>query len=219
MDKPLLIEYYTDILCVWAWIAQRRVDELEAEYGDRVCFRRRYIDLFGDTKNRMQEHWADRGSYDGFREHVCQAVTPYDSAPVSKGVWSACRPTTSGNAHLVIKAVELSCGEDAATRLALDIRKAFFVDALDISRLDLLMELVKTQQTDHQAVWEAINCGTATASVMNDYQRAKNQGIKGSPSYVIDGGRQTLYGNVGFRVLHANINELLKNPEDEASWC
>ncbi|MEZ5483114.1 MAG: hypothetical protein R3E73_13460 [Porticoccaceae bacterium] len=32
----------------------------------------------------------------------------------------------------------------------------------------------------------------------------------GSPSYVINGGRQTLYGNVGYRVLRANIDELLK---------
>ena len=167
----------------------------------------------------MQEQWADRGSYDGFREHVCQAATPYDAAPVHKDVWRTCRPTTSGNAHLVIKAVELSCGEDAATSLALALRRAFFVDAVDISCLDVLMELVKAQHTDHEAIWESINCGSAIASVTNDYQRAKNQGIKGSPSYIIDGGRQILYGNVGFRVLHANINELLKNPEAEASWC
>jgi predicted DsbA family dithiol-disulfide isomerase len=120
---------------------------------------------------------------------------------------------------LLIKAAELSGGEDAATSLALTLRRAFFIDAVDISCLDILMELVKAQRIDHEAVWEAINCGSAIASVMNDYQCAKNQGIKGSPSYIIDGGRQILYGNVGFRVLHANINELLKKPEDEASWC
>ena len=219
MNEPLVIEYYTDILCVWAWIAQRRVDELEAEYGNKVHFRHRYIDLFGDTQTRMQEHWGDRGSYNGFGEHVCQAATPYISAPVNKDVWRTCRPTTSGNAHLVIKAVELSCGESAAITLALAIRKAFFTDAVDISNLNVLMEMVQAQQTDPQPVWEAINCGAAIAAVMHDYQLAKNQGIKGSPSYVIDGGRQVLYGNVGFRVLHANINELLKNPRDEASWC
>ena len=25
---PIVIDYYTDVLCVWAWIAQRRIDEL-----------------------------------------------------------------------------------------------------------------------------------------------------------------------------------------------
>jgi predicted DsbA family dithiol-disulfide isomerase len=29
MKKPLVIDYYSDILCVWAWIAQRRIEELK----------------------------------------------------------------------------------------------------------------------------------------------------------------------------------------------
>jgi predicted DsbA family dithiol-disulfide isomerase len=61
--------------------------------------------------------------------------------------------------------------------------------------------------------------GSAMSALMNDYQKSNQQGIKGSPSYVINGGRQTLYGNVGYRVLLANLEELLNNPEDEASWC
>lgn len=29
MKKPLVIDYYSDILCVWAWRVQRRIDELK----------------------------------------------------------------------------------------------------------------------------------------------------------------------------------------------
>jgi predicted DsbA family dithiol-disulfide isomerase len=65
----------------------------------------------------------------------------------------------------------------------------------------------------------SIRDGSAMAFLMGDYQNAKRQEIKGSPSYVIGDGRQTLYGNVGYRVILANIEELLKNPTDEASWC
>jgi protein-disulfide isomerase len=54
---------------------------------------------------------------------------------------------------------------------------------------------------------------------MLDYQEAKKLSLKGSPSYIIDNGRQTLYGNVGYRVLLANVEELLNNPQEEASWC
>ena len=35
----------------------------------------------------------------------------------------------------------------------------------------------------------------------------------------LDGGRQTLFGNVGYRVISANIEELLHQPSGEASWC
>ncbi len=39
MSKPLSIDYYTDILCVWAWIAQRRIDELNSQLGDIIELR------------------------------------------------------------------------------------------------------------------------------------------------------------------------------------
>jgi hypothetical protein len=44
--------------------------------------------------------------------------------------------------------------------------------------------------------------------------------IEGSPSYVLNEGRQRLYGNIGFRVMEANVQELLRAPGiDDASWC
>jgi hypothetical protein len=45
-------------------------------------------------------------------------------------------------------------------------------------------------------------------------------GIEGSPSFVLNEGRQKLYGNIGFRLIEAKIQELLRSPRaDEASWC
>jgi hypothetical protein len=36
----------------------------------------------------------------------------------------------------------------------------------------------------------------------------------------LNDGRQKLYGNVGFRIIEANIQELLRAPVgDQASWC
>ena len=52
---------------------------------------------------------------------------------------------------------------------------------------------------------------------MGNYQQAKTLGLKGSPSYIIDNGRQILYGNVGYRVLLANIEALLNKLKSEAS--
>ena len=217
--QPLVIEYYTDVLCVWAWIAQRRVEELIAQHGAQIVFEHRYIDLFGDTETRINQQWQDRGLYEGFCSHVCNAAAPYATAPVNPAIWSKVRPCTSSNAHLVIKAVELSAGQQAAIKFALTLRKAFFVEALDIGNLEILYSLARQQQFNFDPVHASINEGRAIASLMADYQKAKIQGIKGSPSYVIDNGRQTLYGNIGYRVLYANVSELLKNPTDEASWC
>ena len=56
MTSQLQVDYYTDILCVWAWIAQRRVDEIEKK-------------------------WGERGGYADFAEHVEESAAPFESAP------------------------------------------------------------------------------------------------------------------------------------------
>ncbi|MFT4520318.1 MAG: hypothetical protein ACI9JM_002720 [Halioglobus sp.] len=79
--------------------------------------------------------------------------------------------------------------------------------------------MVEREELSKGSIEGAINDGTAIAALMGDYQTAKTQMIKGSPTYALDNGRQTLHGNVLYRVLQENIEELLKRPESEASWC
>ena len=53
-----------------------------------------------------------------------------------------------------------------------------------------------------------------------NYQDADKMRIEGSPSFVLNEGRQKLYGDVGFRIIEATIQELLWVPSgDQASWC
>jgi predicted DsbA family dithiol-disulfide isomerase len=219
MNKPLIIDYYTDILCVWAWIAQRRIDELNQQLGGRIELRYYYLDLFGDVSTKMDVHWKQKGGYAGFANHVQQSVSVFENVPVNSNIWAKVRPATSANAHLVLKAIERCYDKKKSIEMALILRKAFFVDALDIGNLDVLSHLVEATGLDRNTINTSISDGSAIAALMSDYQQSKQQNIKGSPSYVMDGGRQVLYGNVGYRVLHSNIEELLKHPENEASWC
>ena len=43
--------------------------------------------------------------------------------------------------------------------------------------------------------------------------------VMGSPTLVFNEGRQMIYGNVGYRVIEANVLELLNKPKAAASWC
>jgi len=219
MNKPLVIDYYSDILCVWAWIAQRRIDELKQNFGSTLEFRYRYVDIFGDTQAKMDGLWQQKGGYAGFAEHVQHSASNYANAPINPKIWTQVRPVTSANAHLILKAIELVYDQQTSINCTLILREAFFADARDISKLDILYDLVAAKGLSVDLLHTSIADGTAMAGLMNDYQICKLQTIKGSPSYVIDGGRQVLYGNVGYRVLHANIEELAKNPPEEASWC
>lgn len=219
MKSPLIIDYYSDVLCVWAWIAQRRLDELNSQFGNRIDIHYHYLDVFGDAINKIPSQWQNKGGYQGFSAHVLASASSFEDAKVSPDIWSKVRPKSSANPHLVLKAIEQSYSKQTAIELALQFRKAFFIDAQDISRLDVLFNLITQAGLEREQINNKVIDGSAMAALMGDYQQAKTLTLKGSPTYIIDNGRQTLYGNIGFRVLSANIEALLEKPQDDASWC
>lgn len=219
MNKPLIVDYYSDILCVWAWIAQRRIDELNKKHQNSIFIQHNYIDVFGNVAMKIENQWQQKGGYAAYAEHVQASVSAFEDAHVNERVWMDLRPTTSANAHMVLKAIHIAFGHDRSVQAALMYRKAFFIEALDISDMNVLLNLAEAHKFDVQEFSKFINDGSAMAALMKDYQTSKLLSLKGSPSYILDGGRQTLYGNVGYRVLLANIEELQRNPQQEASWC
>ena len=95
-----------------------------------------------------------------------------------------------------------------------------FRDCRDIARWDVQCELAEALGVDINAIKKSIHEGNAFAKLAMDYQDADKSRIEGSPSFVLNDGRQKLYGNVGFRIIEANIQELLRAPiGDQASWC
>ena len=64
-----------------------------------------------------------------------------------------------------------------------------------------------------------IDSGAAYAALCADFDAKEKHLVEGSPTFVLDEGRQKLYGNVGYRILEANIQELLTDPGERASWC
>ncbi len=220
MSGSLRLEYYSDVLCIWAWIAERRNHELVVECGERIELRCHFLDLFSDTQTRVGRGWATKGGYHGFGEHVRKSAEPYaDAAPVHAEVWTRVRPKTSANAHLVIKAVQVLAGDEPGRALAIALRRAFFVEAEDIGVLGLDLEIAESCGHSAPQIRDVIESGQAIADLLSDSRRAQERRVTGSPTWVMNDGRQTLYGNVGYRLLHANVEELLRRPEHEASWC
>jgi len=219
MNHKVTIDYYSDVLCVWAWIAQKRLDELNKNLVDKIEIRYHYMDIFGDSKEKMDLQWANKGHFNGFSEHVLEAAKPYPDAVISVDIWKKVKPTTSANVHLILKSIELQYGTKISADMAKVFRKSFFINLQDISNLNVLYQLADKNDLDSSLIKEFINNGKALALLMTDYQQAQKLSLKGSPTYIIDNGRQVLFGNVGYRVLLANIEEQLNRPISEASWC
>ncbi|QDP01400.1 DsbA family protein [Thalassotalea sp. PS06] len=212
------VDYFTDVLCVWAYINERRIAELVKDYGDNIELHHHYVDVFGAVAEKMQLQWQQKGGYTGFRAHVIESAAQFDLT-INDSVWNTCKPSSSAPAHLYAKAISLVHGAPAEIRWLTKVREAFFVEAKDISQSDVLMALINDLNLDDKAISQEIDSGNALAKLMSDRKKSESLKIKGSPSMVMNSGRQILFGNVGYGIIRANIEELLQDKSAQASWC
>jgi predicted DsbA family dithiol-disulfide isomerase len=223
------ITYFSDVLCVWAYVAQARIEAVKEKFGTSVRIEHRFCSVFGDTAAKVASTWKDRGGYEGFGTHLQHVAERFPHVVVHPEIWLRTRPPSSASPHLFMKAVQhwecqsVAPGRSAASafdRVVWALRCAFFRDCRDIARWNVQCEIGEGLGVDIVAIEKLIDNGVAFARLAADYQDADKMRIEGSPSLVLNEGRQKLYGNVGFRVIDANIQELLRAPRaDEASWC
>ncbi len=233
MKQSVDLSYYSDILCVWSYVSEIRLQELREKLGDRVDLSYHFITLFGCTRKRIAEGWSDRGGYAGFADHVAGVCKDFTHVDLHCDIWRKTIPVTSATAHLFLKAVQLLESDNQVStkpqakfdnrnlleELIWRVRCAFFRDGRDIGSLPVLIEIAETLDLPIDGIRAAIEDGTAFGALCCDNELREKYRLDGSPSYILNNGRQKLYGNVGYRIIEANIEELLERPEGMASWC
>jgi predicted DsbA family dithiol-disulfide isomerase len=232
MKKQITISYYSDVLCFWAYAAQIRLDELRTKFAEKIIIEHHFISVFGNTEIRIGEGWKERGGYEGFAEHIIGAATAFPHLNVSPEIWTLSSPKTSAMSHCFLKAVQLleqkslissaineqynkSIFEEYLWR----VRCAFFEKAMDIGDIRVLKNIAEELQLPMADIEIFLNDGSALAALMSDMEKKELFKLEGSPSYILNDGRQKLYGNVGYRVIEANVTELLEYDDNQLSWC
>jgi predicted DsbA family dithiol-disulfide isomerase len=232
-EPAVSISYFSDILCVWAYFAQIKLDQIRQDFGPQVQLRHHFIPVFADVQGKIEGSWKERGGMEGYSRHVHQLAERFPHAAVHPEVWKSPVPASSASCHLLLKAAQLleSAGEispeplqehGGRTRveeLTWRLRSAFFRDARDACSTEIQAEIAEELGLPMARLRGEIDDGRAFAALFADAELQKQQLIQGSPTFLLNEGRQKLYGNVGYRVIRANLEELLENPEDLASWC
>lgn len=221
---PIAISHFSDVLCIWAYVAQIRISELCSEFGEQVELDYHFCQVFGDTHTKITTNWADRGGFAGYAAHVRSVAERFDHVMVHPEIWTRAQPRSSMSPHAFLRAVCVSLDgrHDRAERFAEAIwrvRTAFFAEAIDVSCRSRQLELAEDLELDRSAIERALDSGEAFAALSADMDRAAALHVSVSPTLVFNEGRQRLNGNVGFRIIEANVRELLRQGEVEHSWC
>jgi len=230
-QPPINVAYFSDVLCVWAYIAQIRLDQMRKDFAGQIDLRCHYISVFGDVYAKIDREWGNRRGFAGYREHVEQICQTYDFVGLHPDTWTRTRPRSSLGCHLFLKGIELlqtqssldsTSGEQGRTLIeeaAWQMRLAFFRDGRDIACTREQMAIAEELSLPRVDIEQVLNNGAAHAHLSTDFALKEQLLITGSPTFVFNEGRQKLYGNVGYRIIEANLHELIDTPTDQASWC
>jgi len=230
---PVTIAYFSDILCVWAYAAQRRLDELRNQFGSQINIQCHYIPVFGNTQMRIGEGWNEKGGFVAYGRHVRDVTKRFDYIDIHPDIWTRNIPPSSAGCHLLLKSIQLleekreisnnhpenREGRSLVEEAAWQMRLAFFRDMEDIAQLEVQRGIAERLGLPFAAIIRLIENGEAYAALCLDVELKDKYKIEGSPTFVLNDGRQKLYGNVGYRIIEVNVQELLSGTEDRASWC
>jgi predicted DsbA family dithiol-disulfide isomerase len=226
--EPIRISYFSDVLCVWAYIAQVRLNELKATFQDKVIIDYHFVPVFGYAKQKLESRWRERGGLQGYSDHVKEVTKPFVHIKVHPEIWTGKIPASSTSCHLFLQAIKLlemkgalktDGGQSAFEQATWALREAFFTHLADISNRQVQDEIAEKLGLPIHAIQSEIDSGEAYAELSKDFDLVKENSVTVSPTMMFNEGRQRLNGNVGYRVIEANIRELLNNPPNEQSWC
>lgn len=225
---PIRISYFSDVLCVWAYIAQVRLDELQASFPDNIAIDYHFTPVFGDVHRKLETRWHDKGGIQAYSDHVKGVAAKFNHIKVHPDIWTQSIPRSSTSCHLFLRAIKLL--EDQGVlkspasgrwfeKVTWTFRQAFFTELTDVCDRKVQFDIAKTLGLPVNKIKTQIDSGEAYAELSRDFELVKEHGVTVSPTLIFNEGRQRLNGNVGYRVIEANIRELLHNPPGEQSWC
>jgi len=224
----LSIDYYSDVLCIWAYSAKIKIDEMKKQFGDQIAINYYYNPLFVDMHAMLEKNWSEKGGLQGYNKmmHKLNGMFPYVEVHPDIGLKNL--PHSSASCHQFLKAVflleqrSLIHSDDAQNTLLEQadwlIRLGYFRDAQDVSQQSFLMSIAEQLNIPTSPLETLLTNGEAMATLASDTTEDKQKLIEGSPSFVLNEGRQKLYGNIGYHILDANIRALLEKHEDKPAW-
>ena len=56
-SQPIIVSHFSDVLCIWAYIAQARVEQLKSTFQDKIDIQYHFITIFGDVERKLATNW------------------------------------------------------------------------------------------------------------------------------------------------------------------
>jgi predicted DsbA family dithiol-disulfide isomerase len=222
MQDRLKFSYWSDPLCIWALVAQQKLDQVLRELGEHVRVDYRIVPVFGSVQWRFARGpWAKDG-VDGRVLATRKVAEQAGRSDVSGECWRRAMPSSSWAPAAAIKAVfalEDGRGEEVGPSYQSALRERFFVGEVNIALRRVQLEVAEELGLPRDALERRLDDGSALAAVCEDHAEKERLRLQGSPTYVFDDGRAMLYGSFAYGILRSTVDELLRGTGPGGSAC
>jgi len=209
MDRVRLV-VYSDYLCPWCYLAEHRLAQLKAEFGDVLELEWRSFLL-----RPRPEPGRDLERFMRYTQSWLRPAAEPD-APVFR-VWESTEgpPTHSVPAHLAAKAAA-ALGAEAFAALHRRLLRAYFEQSRDISRAETLRELWSEAALPEAGFAACFDPGLVERT-LTEHNEAVSLGITGVPALRVAGTDAFVTGAQPLASYRRWIERLRAGVLDEAS--
>lgn len=175
MSQQLTLEYFSDYVCPFCWLAERDLREIQKENPELQVIWRSF-ELRPDPLPPLDPH----GEYltRVWRELV---------APLAERLGVEMHlPPIQPRSRTAHEAAHFAAGEGKFEAMNDEIFRAFFQRGEDISRKDILLQLGINIGLDGRKLEAALESGLFAKSVIADQELAHNLGITSAPTYLVN---------------------------------
>ena len=178
---PLPVTVYQDVLCAWSYLAGLRLDALAPEFGATVHWTLRPFPL------RARSNSLTAAERTRWIQEIDQARLETDGRALKVDLWTQddC-PTSSLRPLIAVEAAGLQ-GERSRSHMARALQRAALEQGVNVSRLDILLELASAVSLDVDRFSMALHSARLRRLLLAERDLARERGVTGVPTLVVAG--------------------------------
>jgi predicted DsbA family dithiol-disulfide isomerase len=182
-DFPAEVELvlYHDVLCSWCYLADARLDYLRDEYGPALRWSLRPYPL------RPENQIPNKKQRSVLARHFRRVAREREGKGVKPDLWTGQDPPASSVPPLVALEAALPQGSHLQSELLKGMRRAAFLEGINVARRDVQLELASRIGLDVGRFVESLEDPRLEQQVNDAGEEAESLGIKGVPALVIGG--------------------------------
>jgi predicted DsbA family dithiol-disulfide isomerase len=182
-DDPSGVELvlYHDVLCSWCYVADARLAFLRDEYGPGLRWSVRPYPL------RPENQIPDKKQRSVLARHFRRVAREQEGRGVKPDLWTGQDPPASSAPPLVALEAALPQGPELQRAFLTAMRRAAFMEGINVARRDVQLELASRVGLDVGALVDRLDDPRVEQEVNDAVDEAESLGIRGVPALVIGG--------------------------------